>query len=37
MPRDGRWWAYETIRTGMTPTAEEQAELDRHRVAVTLG
>ena len=28
MPRDGRWWAYETIRTGMTPTAEEQAELD---------
>ncbi|MDF0498253.1 hypothetical protein [Bradyrhizobium yuanmingense] len=31
MPRDGRWWAYETIRTGMTPTAEEQAELDQHR------
>ncbi|MGC2779828.1 MAG: hypothetical protein WA418_29725 [Bradyrhizobium sp.] len=28
MPRDGRWWAYETIRSGLTPTAEEQAELD---------
>jgi len=29
MPRDGRWWAYETIRSGLAPTAEEQAELDR--------
>jgi hypothetical protein len=29
MPRDGRWWAYETIRSGLTPTAEEQSELDR--------
>jgi hypothetical protein len=29
MPRDGRWWAYETIRSGLMPTAEEQAELDR--------
>jgi hypothetical protein len=27
MPRDGRWWAYETIRSGLTPTAEEQQEL----------
>ena len=26
MPRDGRWWAYETIRSGLTPTAEEQQE-----------
>jgi hypothetical protein len=26
MPRDGRWWAYETIRSGLTPTAEEQLE-----------
>jgi hypothetical protein len=24
MPRDGRWWAYETIRGGLAPTAEEQ-------------
>jgi hypothetical protein len=36
MPRDGRWWAYETIRTGLTPTPEEQAELDeRHAPAMT--
>ena len=28
MPRDGRWWAYETIRSGLAPTAEEQRELD---------
>jgi hypothetical protein len=28
MPRDGRWWAYETIRSGLTPTAEEQRDLD---------
>ena len=27
MPRDGRWWAYETIRSGLTPTAEERIEL----------
>jgi hypothetical protein len=27
MPRDGRWWAYETMRSGLTPTAEEMAEL----------
>ena len=33
MPRDGRWWAYETIRTGMTPTAEEQAELERRQLS----
>ena len=33
MPRDGRWWAYETIRSGLTPTPEEQAELDRARAA----
>jgi hypothetical protein len=26
MPRDGRWWAYETIRSGLTPTAEEQQQ-----------
>ena len=29
MPRDGRWWAYETIRSGLAPTAEEQARLDQ--------
>jgi hypothetical protein len=29
MPRDGRWWAYETIRSGLMPTAEEQADLAR--------
>jgi hypothetical protein len=23
MPRDGRWWAYETMRSGLTPTSEE--------------
>jgi len=28
MPRDGRWWAYETIRSGLTPTAEERAALE---------
>jgi hypothetical protein len=28
MQRDGRWWAYETIRSGLAPTAEEQRELD---------
>jgi hypothetical protein len=28
MPRDGRWWAYETIRSGLAPTPEEQGELD---------
>ena len=27
MARDGRWWAYETIRSGLAPTAEEQREL----------
>jgi hypothetical protein len=27
MPRDGRWWAYETIRSGLTPTAEERVEI----------
>jgi hypothetical protein len=32
MPRDGRWWAYETIRGGLTPTSEEQAELERSKV-----
>jgi hypothetical protein len=32
MPRDGRWWAYETIRSGLTPTAEEQRELEQSRV-----
>jgi len=26
MPRDGRWWAYETMRSGLTPTAEELAD-----------
>ena len=30
MPRDGRWWAYEAIRGGLTPTSEEQAEESRH-------
>lgn len=35
MPRDGRWWAYETIRSGLTPTAEEQAELDAQASSVT--
>ena len=23
MPRDGRWWAYETMRSGLTPTPQE--------------
>jgi hypothetical protein len=32
MPRDGRWWAYETIRGGLTPTSEEQAELERQKI-----
>lgn len=31
MPRDGRWWAYETIRSGLTPTPEEQRELEQAR------
>ena len=31
MPRDERWWAYETIRSGLTPTAEEQAEIEQER------
>jgi len=26
MPRDGRWWYYETIRTGMTPVDGEEIE-----------
>ena len=29
MPRDGRWWAYETIRSGLTPTPEELEALKR--------
>lgn len=29
MPKDGRWWAYETIRGGLTPNAEEQSELEQ--------
>ena len=29
MPRDGRWWAYETIRSGLVPTAEEKVELEQ--------
>jgi hypothetical protein len=33
MPRDGRWWAYETIRSGLAPTSEEQAALDRAQAA----
>jgi hypothetical protein len=28
MPRDGRWWAYETIRSGLMPTAEEQSAFE---------
>ena len=28
MPRDGRWWAYETIRSGLAPTSEEQQDLE---------
>jgi hypothetical protein len=31
MPRDGRWWAYETIRSGLTPTAEERKEFEAAR------
>lgn len=27
MPRDGRWWAYETIRSGLQPTPQERAAL----------
>ena len=26
MPRDGRWWFYESIRSGLTPSPEEIAE-----------
>jgi hypothetical protein len=33
MPRDGRWWAYETIRSGLTPTAEEQSEFQQASTA----
>jgi hypothetical protein len=33
MPRDERWWAYGTIRSGLTPTAEKQAEIERATVA----
>jgi hypothetical protein len=29
MPKDGRWWAYETIRSGLTPTAEEEREFEQ--------
>jgi hypothetical protein len=29
MPKDGRWWAYETIRGGLTRNAEEQSELEQ--------
>jgi hypothetical protein len=36
MPRDGRWWAYETIRSGLTPTAEEQREFEQ-AIAPALG
>lgn len=37
MPRDGRWWAYETIRSGLTPTAEELRELEQApRVAASV-
>src|SRR5882724_12058671 len=35
MPRDGRWWAYETIRSGLAPTAEEQAAFERPSVSAT--
>jgi len=31
MPRDGRWWAYETIRGGLSPTLEELAEIEHSR------
>jgi hypothetical protein len=27
MPRDGRWWAYETMRSGLEPTPEEREAL----------
>jgi hypothetical protein len=23
MPKDGRWWAYETMRTGLVPEPED--------------
>ena len=26
MPRDGRWWAYETMRTGLVPQPGEIEE-----------
>jgi hypothetical protein len=29
MPRDGRWWAYETMRSGLAPTLEEAEALKR--------
>ena len=27
MPRDGRWWAYETMRSGLAPTPEDTEAL----------
>ncbi len=27
MPRDGRWWAYETMRSGLAPAPEETEAL----------
>lgn len=35
MPRDGRWWAYETIRSGLAPTAEERVELEQAGMTAT--
>jgi hypothetical protein len=34
MPRDGRWWAYETMRSGLTPTTEEAAAMQSEPAAV---
>lgn len=31
MPRDGRWWAYEQMRGGLSPTQEEIDEFSKNR------
>jgi len=33
MPRDGRWWAYETMRTGIRPEPEDIEPSDRPSAA----
>jgi hypothetical protein len=33
MPRDGRWWAYEKMRTGLTPDAQLETADDATKLA----